>query len=107
MIKTIIGLVLIFAILFCIYMALIMLVLKLIEMLRKVETETLSRVCGIVVQTADDCVYVDCDGQEVYFDKEELPNYQVGDRVLLNVHRGYDKKERLIDECFELRHYES
>ena len=116
MLKTIIGLVVIYVVFFALYTALILLVLKLLGRAKKdADYRTVSRACGEVVRMTTKnnlfgrCnethnVYVMCDGEEILFDDENLfKRVKVGDRVLMNIHRGYDEGGQLIDEDYTLR----
>ena len=116
MLKTIIGLVVIYVVLFSLYTALLLLVLKLLGRARKADYRTVSRACGEVIRvttksnpfwhSSDEThnVYVLYEGQEICFDDENLfRRVRVGDRVLMNIHRGYDEGGQLVDEDYTLR----
>jgi predicted membrane protein len=48
-------------------------------------------------------VYIEIDGKTIDFDDEELyRRVEVGDTVILDAHRGYDKKGRLRHEYHEV-----
>lgn len=115
MLKTIIGLVVMYVVLFSLYTALLLLVLKLLGRAKKdADYRTVSRACGEVVRVTkshpfgrfDEAhnVYVMCDGEEICFDDQNLfRRVKVGDRILMNIHRGYDEEGQLVDEDYTLR----